>query len=80
MNPDTAPTATPAPVPVNPAAFRELTGILVPVDVRRTANRLSCDQDIAADGLFSLGCSLAPNHLCTNVESGSIAASFGSAG
>jgi hypothetical protein len=28
--------------------------LLVPADVRRTANRLSCDQDIAADGFFSL--------------------------
>jgi SagB-type dehydrogenase family enzyme len=29
--------------------------LLVPADVRFTANRLSCDQDIAADGFFSLG-------------------------
>ena len=29
--------------------------LLVPIDCRRTANRLSCDQDIAADGFFSLG-------------------------
>jgi SagB-type dehydrogenase family enzyme len=29
--------------------------LLVPADVAFTANRLSCDQDIAADGFFSLG-------------------------
>jgi SagB-type dehydrogenase family enzyme len=29
--------------------------LLVPTDVRWAANRLSCDQDIAADGFFSLG-------------------------
>ncbi len=29
--------------------------LLAPADVRATANRLSCDQDIAADGFFSLG-------------------------
>jgi hypothetical protein len=29
--------------------------LLVPIDARRTANRLSCDQDIAEDGFFSLG-------------------------
>ena len=29
--------------------------LLFPSDVRWTANRLSCDQDIAADGFFSLG-------------------------
>ena len=29
--------------------------LLVPIDVRRMANRVSCDQDIAADGFFSLG-------------------------
>ena len=29
--------------------------LLLPADVRFTANRLSCDQDIAADGFFSLG-------------------------
>jgi SagB-type dehydrogenase family enzyme len=29
--------------------------LLVPIDVQRMANRLSCDQDIAADGFFSLG-------------------------
>jgi SagB-type dehydrogenase family enzyme len=29
--------------------------LLVPSDVTWTANRLSCDQDIAADGFFSLG-------------------------
>ena len=29
--------------------------LLVPADVRQTANRVSCDQDIAADGFFSLG-------------------------
>jgi SagB-type dehydrogenase family enzyme len=29
--------------------------LLVPTDVRFAANRLSCDQDIAADGFFSLG-------------------------
>ena len=28
--------------------------LLVPADVRFTANRLSCDQDIASDGFFSL--------------------------
>ena len=28
--------------------------LLVPIDCRRIANRLSCDQDIAADGFFSL--------------------------
>jgi hypothetical protein len=28
---------------------------LAPVDVRATANRLSCNQDIAEDGFFSLG-------------------------
>jgi hypothetical protein len=28
--------------------------LLVPLDVRHLANRLSCDQDIAADGFFSL--------------------------
>jgi SagB-type dehydrogenase family enzyme len=29
--------------------------LLAPIDVRSLANRLSCDQDIAADGFFSLG-------------------------
>jgi SagB-type dehydrogenase family enzyme len=29
--------------------------LLVPIDCRRPANRVSCDQDIAADGFFSLG-------------------------
>jgi hypothetical protein len=29
--------------------------LLVPIDCRRMANRLSCDQDIAEDGFFSLG-------------------------
>jgi SagB-type dehydrogenase family enzyme len=29
--------------------------LLVPTDVTWTANRVSCDQDIAADGFFSLG-------------------------
>ena len=29
--------------------------LLVPIDCRRTANRLSCDQEIAEDGFFSLG-------------------------
>lgn len=29
--------------------------LLVPTDVRFAGNRLSCDQDIAADGFFSLG-------------------------
>ena len=29
--------------------------LLAPMDCRRTAKRLSCDQDIAADGFFSLG-------------------------
>jgi SagB-type dehydrogenase family enzyme len=29
--------------------------LLVPIDCRRMANRISCDQDIAADGFFSLG-------------------------
>jgi len=29
--------------------------LLVPADVRFAANRLSCDQDIASDGFFSLG-------------------------
>jgi SagB-type dehydrogenase family enzyme len=29
--------------------------LLVPIDARRTANRVSCDQDIAEDGFFSLG-------------------------
>lgn len=29
--------------------------LLAPLDVRSLANRLSCDQDIAADGFFSLG-------------------------
>jgi len=28
--------------------------LLAPIDVRSLANRLSCDQDIAADGFFSL--------------------------
>jgi len=28
--------------------------LLVPIDCRRVANRLSCDQEIAADGFFSL--------------------------
>jgi SagB-type dehydrogenase family enzyme len=29
--------------------------LLVPIDCRRAANRVSCDQDIAEDGFFSLG-------------------------
>jgi hypothetical protein len=29
--------------------------LLVPIEAGRLANRLSCDQDIAADGFFSLG-------------------------
>jgi SagB-type dehydrogenase family enzyme len=29
--------------------------LLVPIDCRRMANRVSCDQDIAEDGFFSLG-------------------------
>jgi hypothetical protein len=29
--------------------------LLAPLDVRAVANRLSCDQDIAADGFFSVG-------------------------
>jgi len=29
--------------------------LLAPIDVRATANRLSCNQDIAEDGFFSLG-------------------------
>ena len=29
--------------------------LLVPIDCRSMANRVSCDQDIAADGFFSLG-------------------------
>jgi SagB-type dehydrogenase family enzyme len=29
--------------------------LLVPIDCRRTANRVSCDQEIAEDGFFSLG-------------------------
>ena len=29
--------------------------LLAPIDARRTANRLSCDQSIAEDGFFSLG-------------------------
>src|SRR4029079_15079268 len=29
--------------------------LLFPADVKFTANRLSCDQEIAADGFFSLG-------------------------
>jgi SagB-type dehydrogenase family enzyme len=29
--------------------------LLVPIDARRLANRMSCDQDIAEDGFFSLG-------------------------
>jgi nitroreductase len=29
--------------------------VLVPIDCRRAANRVSCDQDIAEDGFFSLG-------------------------
>jgi nitroreductase len=29
--------------------------LLVPIDCRRMANRLSCDQEIAEDGFFSLG-------------------------
>ena len=29
--------------------------LLAPIDVRFAANRLSCDQDIASDGFFSLG-------------------------
>jgi hypothetical protein len=36
--------------PVAPRLF-----LLVPTDVRFAANRLSCDQDIAGDGFFSLG-------------------------
>jgi nitroreductase len=48
------------------AAFREeflweaVTGepsllLLLPIDCRRIAQRLACDQDIAADGFFSIG-------------------------
>ena len=29
--------------------------LLLPIDVKWVANRVSCDQDIAADGFFSLG-------------------------
>jgi hypothetical protein len=29
--------------------------LLVPIDCKRIANRVSCDQDIAEDGFFSLG-------------------------
>jgi hypothetical protein len=29
--------------------------LLVPIDARHAGNRVSCDQDIAADGFFSLG-------------------------
>lgn len=29
--------------------------LLVPIDCRRAANRVSCDQEIAEDGFFSLG-------------------------
>jgi hypothetical protein len=29
--------------------------LLVPIDCRRMANRISCDQEIAEDGFFSLG-------------------------
>ena len=36
--------------PVNDLLF-----LLAPIDVKLAANRLSCDQDIAADGFFSLG-------------------------
>ena len=34
---------------------RRLFLLLVPIDAGRIANRLSCDQDIAEDGFFSLG-------------------------
>jgi SagB-type dehydrogenase family enzyme len=42
--------------PVAADASNEPTGLylLVPIDCRHVANRLSCDQDIAADGFFSL--------------------------
>jgi len=46
------------PIPPSPGGFGE-TGsalfLLFPADVTFTANRLSCDQEIAADGFFSLG-------------------------
>jgi SagB-type dehydrogenase family enzyme len=46
------------PIPPSPDGFGE-TGsalfLLFPADVTFTANRLSCDQEIAADGFFSLG-------------------------
>jgi len=40
----------------DPSAQREPNGLflLVPIDCRHVASRLSCDQDIAADGYFSL--------------------------
>jgi SagB-type dehydrogenase family enzyme len=44
-------------VSLSPGGFGE-TGslfLLFPADVKFTANRLSCDQEIAADGFFSLG-------------------------
>jgi hypothetical protein len=46
------------PNPPSPDGFGEAGSalyLLFPSDVMWTANRLSCDQDIAADGFFSLG-------------------------
>ena len=41
--------------PMNDAKASNDLFLLVPADVRFAANRLSCDQDIASDGFFSLG-------------------------
>jgi SagB-type dehydrogenase family enzyme len=44
--------------PSNPSNLSNLSNdlfLLVPTDVRFAASRLSCDQDIASDGFFSLG-------------------------
>ncbi|MEQ1731827.1 MAG: nitroreductase family protein, partial [Vicinamibacterales bacterium] len=42
------------PVPETGSGGADGLFLLAPVDMRATANRLSCDQDIAADGFFSL--------------------------
>jgi SagB-type dehydrogenase family enzyme len=45
----------PAPVPESAGTPVQELRLLVPTDVTWVANRLSCDQDIAGEGFFSLG-------------------------
>ena len=53
---------------------------LLPTDVTWAANRVSCDQDIASDGFFSLGMIARFESALRERASGSIGGCSGSAG